>query len=51
MDYQGILETIQVEGGGFNQYDVRKKCHKPPLCYDFGALDKLVKGRCHDPLG
>jgi serine carboxypeptidase-like clade 4 len=43
LECNGILETIQVEGGGFNQYDVRQKCHKPPLCYDFGALDKLVK--------
>ena len=26
----------------FNVYDIRKKCEKPPLCYDFSLLDKLM---------
>lgn len=37
-----IIEGIQLAGGGFNQYDVRQKCHKPPLCYDFDALSALL---------
>jgi len=27
----------------FNTYDIRKKCEKPPLCYDFSDLDTLLK--------
>lgn len=26
----------------FNVYDIRRKCDKPPLCYDFSLLDKLM---------
>lgn len=26
----------------FNLYDIRKKCDYPPLCYDFGNLDKFL---------
>jgi len=26
----------------FNPYDIRLKCDKPPLCYDFGNLDKFL---------
>ena len=27
----------------FNPYDIRIKCEKPPLCYDFSNLDKFLK--------
>lgn len=27
---------------GLNQYDIRKKCEKPPLCYDFGDVAKFL---------
>eukprot|EP01017_Pseudomicrothorax_dubius_P038597 TRINITY_DN5807_c0_g1_i2.p1 TRINITY_DN5807_c0_g1~~TRINITY_DN5807_c0_g1_i2.p1 ORF type:complete len:208 (+),score=45.13 TRINITY_DN5807_c0_g1_i2:199-822(+) len=26
----------------FNIYDIREKCQKPPLCYDFSNIDKFV---------
>jgi carboxypeptidase C (cathepsin A) len=26
----------------FNVYDIRRKCDNPPLCYDFGLLDKFL---------
>jgi len=26
----------------FNVYDIRRKCDSPPLCYNFGNLDKLM---------
>lgn len=26
----------------FNVYDIREKCDKPPLCYDFSAADTLL---------
>ena len=26
----------------FNVYDIRKKCDKPPLCYDFSPMDKFL---------
>lgn len=26
----------------FNVYDIRKKCDKPPLCYDFSNVDKFL---------
>lgn len=37
-----ILETIMVEGGNFNVYDIRKKCTYPPLCYDLSNADKFL---------
>jgi len=27
----------------YNTYDIRKACDVPPLCYDFSALDNLLK--------
>jgi len=27
----------------FNLYDIRENCTKPPLCYDFSNMDKLLK--------
>lgn len=27
----------------FNVYDIREKCEKPPLCYDFSPADNLLK--------
>lgn len=27
---------------GLNQYDIRKKCEKPPLCYDFADVGKFL---------
>ena len=27
----------------FNVYDIRLKCEKPPLCYDFSAIDKFYQ--------
>lgn len=26
----------------FNVYDIREKCQKPPLCYDFSNADTLL---------
>lgn len=26
----------------FNVYDIRRKCDHPPLCYDFGNMDKFI---------
>jgi hypothetical protein len=26
----------------FNVYDIRKKCDKPPLCYDLSNSDKFL---------
>jgi len=26
----------------FNVYDIREKCDKPPLCYDFSPADNLL---------
>ncbi len=37
-----ILETIMVEGGNFNVYDIRKNCTYPPLCYDLSNADKFL---------
>merc|ERR1719373_383837 len=37
-----IVSTIQQEGGDFNVYDIRKPC-VGSLCYDFSALDDLMK--------
>ena len=37
-----VLEEIKVDGHGFNNYDVRIKSAKPPLCYDFSPLDTLL---------
>ena len=27
---------------GMNPYDMRQKCEKPPLCYDFSEIDKFL---------
>lgn len=27
---------------GYNNYDMRIKCHKPPLCYDFSNVEKFL---------
>jgi len=27
---------------GMNPYDMRQKCEKPPLCYDFSSIDKFL---------
>ena len=42
MECNSMLERIMMDGGGFNTYDVRIKCAKPPLCYDFSPLDALL---------
>eukprot|EP01043_Picozoa_sp_COSAG02_P004218 COSAG02_NODE_108_length_36286_cov_19.437478_21_plen_802_part_00 len=42
MECNSMLERIMLDGGGFNTYDVRIKCAKPPLCYDFAPLDTLM---------
>lgn len=31
-----------VLAGGWNQYDLRVKCAKPPLCYDFSGVNKFL---------
>ena len=42
MECNSMMERIMMDGGGFNTYDVRIKCAKPPLCYDFSPLDTLL---------
>lgn len=35
-------EIMPFNASGYNPYDVREKCKKPPLCYDFSAIDKFL---------
>jgi serine carboxypeptidase-like clade 4 len=42
MECNSVLAEIKAEGHNFNTYDVRIKCAKPPLCYDFSPLDTLL---------
>jgi len=37
-----ILDAI-VYGTGINPYDIRQKCEKFPLCYDFSPLEEYLK--------
>jgi len=47
-----IMATIQSEARDFNTYDIRIPCEKPPLCYDFSNLDKLMaKQEVQESLG
>jgi len=34
--------TSPYQATGLNPYDIRKKCEKPPLCYDFSYITKFM---------
>merc|ERR1712100_627301 len=35
-------ELIPYQLTGYNPYDMRIKCEKPPLCYDFSSVDTFL---------
>ena len=35
-------EQVPYTLSGYNPYDMRLKCDVPPLCYDFGNIDKYL---------
>ena len=35
-------EQVPYTLSGYNPYDMRLKCDVPPLCYDFGNIDKFL---------
>ena len=35
-------EQVPYTHSGYNPYDMRLKCEVPPLCYDFGNIDKFL---------
>eukprot|EP00929_Paragymnodinium_shiwhaense_P029484 TRINITY_DN1687_c0_g2_i1.p1 TRINITY_DN1687_c0_g2~~TRINITY_DN1687_c0_g2_i1.p1 ORF type:complete len:480 (+),score=88.81 TRINITY_DN1687_c0_g2_i1:67-1506(+) len=35
-------ELVPYQLTGYNPYDMRIKCDKPPLCYDFGAVEDFL---------
>ena len=36
---------------GHNPYDMRIKCEKPPLCYDFGSVETFLNATWMYTLG
>jgi len=44
--YECQLSSTTILGSplspAFNVYDIRRKCDVPPLCYDFGNMDKFI---------
>ncbi|CAE7153041.1 CBP3, partial [Symbiodinium pilosum] len=38
-------ELIPYQLTGYNPYDMRIKCEKPPLCYDFGAVETFLNDK------
>merc|ERR1712232_1118703 len=35
-------ELVPYQMTGFNPYDMRIKCEKPPLCYDFSSVSTFL---------
>lgn len=42
MEACNIVAMLPIQIQGLNVYDVRKKCDKPPLCYDFADVSAFV---------
>lgn len=42
METCNIVAMLPVQLKGLNVYDVRKKCDKPPLCYDFSDVGTFI---------
>jgi cathepsin A (carboxypeptidase C) len=42
LDFCGRSLILPVELAGWNQYDIRIKCAKPPLCYDFANIGAFL---------
>lgn len=38
-------ELIPYQLSGYNPYDMRIKCQKPPLCYDFGNVETFLNAK------
>jgi len=43
MELCNLMEIEPISLGGWNPYDLRKKCGANPLCYDFSAVTKFLK--------
>ena len=43
LNFCGEALIFPVEAAGWNQYDLRIKCEKPPLCYDFSPITAFLR--------